>query len=208
MPASRVSTSLNEAAFRILDRPGTTPEQVNEDNIALASEVARLRLRVLELERAADTDPLVPVFNRRAFMREVGRAQTVMSRYDMLSSLIFFDLNGFKSINDRFGHAVGDELLKKVGDVLVEGVRHCDMVARIGGDEFAVLLFKSSPDIASAKAAALSCRISEQSVVMPTGPISISAAWGVAPCEPGETAEQILDRADRAMYMAKRSAND
>ena len=208
MSASRVSTSLNEAAFRLLDRPGTTQEQVSEDNIALASEVARLRLRVLELERAADTDPLVPVFNRRAFMREVARAQTVMSRYDMLSSLIFFDLNGFKAINDRFGHAIGDALLKKVGDVLTEGVRHCDMVARIGGDEFAVLLFKSSEDIASAKAAALACRISEQVVDMPTGPVSVSAAWGVAPCEAGVSPEQILDKADRAMYMAKRSAND
>ena len=205
MPASRVSTSLNEAAFRILDRPSATTEQVSEDNIALSSEVARLRLRVLELERAADTDPLVPVFNRRAFMREVGRAQTVMARYDMISSLIFFDLNGFKRINDRFGHAIGDALLQKVGEVLLAGVRDCDMVARIGGDEFAVLLFKSTPDIARAKAAALACRISEQKVDMPTGDISVGAAWGVAPCEPGETPEQVLDRADRAMYMSKRS---
>lgn len=79
------------------------------------------------------------------------------------------------------------------------------MVARIGGDEFAVLLFKSSPDIAKAKAAALACRISEQFVALPAGNVSVGAAWGVAPCEPGETPEQVLDRADRAMYMAKRS---
>lgn len=208
MSLKRVSTSLNEAAFRTLDRPGITDTQVGEENMLLTSEVARLRLRVLELEQAADTDPLIPVFNRRAFMREVDRAQTVMARYNMISSLIFFDLNGFKAINDRFGHAIGDGLLQKVGDVLVSGVRHCDMVARLGGDEFGVLLFKSTPDIAKAKAAALACRIADQKVEMPTGDVSVSAAWGVAPCEPGETPEQILDRADRAMYMAKRAFRD
>ena len=179
-----------------------------EANTELSGEVARLRLRVLELERAADTDPLVPVYNRRAFMREIVRAQTVMARYDLLSTLIFFDLNAFKSINDRYGHGVGDDLLKKIGTVLLAGVRDCDMVARLGGDEFGVLLFKTDPKLARIKAATLSCRIAEQSVVMPTGKVSVSAAWGVAPCEPEDQPEQVLDRADRAMYMAKRSTKN
>jgi len=90
--------------------------------------VSRLRLRILELERAADTDPLVPVYNRRAFMREISRAQTVMARYDISSTVLFFDLNAFKTINDRYGHSIGDSLLKKIGSVLIEGVRDCDMV--------------------------------------------------------------------------------
>jgi len=140
-------------------------------------------------------------------MREVARAQTVNARYDMLSSIVFFDLNGFKSINDRFGHGIGDELLLKTGKVLLEGVRDCDMVARLGGDEFGILLFKSDPRTAHAKAATLACRIADQFVEMPTGNVSVTAAWGVAPCEVDDTPEQVLARADRAMYMAKKSSD-
>ena len=207
MAVTRVSTVLQNGAQRVLDRQQALDAELVSENKSLSSEVARLRLRVLELERAADTDPLVPVYNRRAFMREVARAQTVMARYDMLSSIVFFDLNEFKSINDRFGHGIGDELLMKTGKVLLAGVRDCDMVARLGGDEFGILLFKTDPRVAKAKAATLACRISEEYVEMPTGNVNISAAWGVAPCEADDTPEQILARADRAMYMAKKSTD-
>ena len=207
MASTRVSTFLQNGAQRVLDRHQALDAELVSENKSLSSEVARLRLRVLELERAADTDPLVPVYNRRAFMREVARAQTVMARYDMLSSIVFFDLNEFKSINDRFGHGIGDELLMKTGKVLLAGVRDCDMVARLGGDEFGILLFKTDPRVAKAKAATLACRISEECVEMPTGNVNVSAAWGVAPCEADDTPEQILARADRAMYMAKKSTD-
>jgi len=204
MPAERLPHLLHDAHAPLRERRDVTDPRLVSENEALSGEVARLRLRILELERAADTDPLVPVYNRRAFIREIRRAQTVMDRYDILSSVIFFDLNGFKSVNDRFGHAIGDQLLTRIGQVIESGVRDCDMVARLGGDEFGVLMFRTSPDIARIKATTLTCRIAEQYVDMPTGKVSVSAAWGVAPCEPGDTPEQVLDRADRAMYMAKR----
>lgn len=207
MTATRVSIALQTGANRISELEQAFDADIVSENKSLTTEVARLRLRVLELEQAADTDPLVPVYNRRAFMREVTRAQTVMARYDMLSSIIFFDLNGFKAINDRFGHGIGDELLKKTGTMLLEGVRDCDMVARLGGDEFGVLLFKTAPDVAQAKASALACRVAEQCVEMPTGDVNVTTAWGVAPCEADDTAEQILARADRAMYAAKKKTH-
>lgn len=204
MAASRVSTLLQTGAELMATSEAATDMHLRTENARLNGELTRLRRRVLELEHAADTDPLVPVYNRRAFMREVSRAQTVMERYNILSTLIFMDLNGFKTINDRYGHGIGDELLKKTGSVLMSGVRECDMVARLGGDEFGVLLFKTEPSIAKAKAATLSCRIAEQYVSLPTGKVQISTAWGVASCDVEETAEQVLARADRAMYMAKR----
>ena len=207
MNFTRLSSTLQNSAIPLHERSQESDEILVKANADLNGEIARLRLRILELEHAADTDPLVPVYNRRAFMREISRAQTVMERYDMLSTLIFIDLNEFKSVNDRFGHGIGDQLLKMIGSVLKEGVRHCDMVARLGGDEFGVLLFKSDVTVGRAKAQTLCCRIAEQSVELPTGGISVGAAWGVAPCEPGDTPEQILARADRAMYMAKRSRN-
>lgn len=205
MNSSRLTRVLQDAATPLHARSAHADAALVKANEDLTGEIARLRLRILELEHAADTDPLVPVYNRRAFLREISRAQTVMKRYDMLSTVLFFDLNGFKSVNDRFGHGIGDQLLKMIGNVLKSGVRDCDMVARLGGDEFGILLFKTDVKVAKAKAQALSCRIAEQKVEMPTGDINLSAAWGVAPCEPEDTVEQVLARADRAMYMAKRS---
>lgn len=163
-----------------------------------------LRLRILELERAADTDPLLPLYNRRAFIREIDRARNVMGRYDIQSSIIYMDLNDFKGINDRYGHAIGDDLLRNVGKVLIEGVRDCDLVARLGGDEFGILLFKTDAAIAKAKASVLAERITKQTISMPTGDISTSVAWGISVCEMDDTADQIVARADRAMYIAKK----
>jgi len=205
MKPSRLTRVLQDAATPLHRRSEEADTALVKANAELTSEIAQLRLRILDLEHAANTDPLVPVYNRRAFLREISRAQTVMERYDMLSTIIFVDLNEFKSVNDRFGHGVGDELLKVIGSVLQDGVRDCDMVARLGGDEFGILLFKSDVEVARAKAQALCCRIANQAVDISSGSVSITAAWGVAPCEPGDTVEQVLARADRAMYMSKRA---
>lgn len=170
---------------------------------ALRAQIRRLKQYISELEEAADTDPLIPVYNRRAFMRELSRAQSVLDRYDIPCSIIFIDLDGFKAINDQYGHAIGDELLRHVGHVLKSNVRDCDMVARLGGDEFGILLFRTRKGLAEAKAATLACRIAEIQIDMPTGKVGISASWGVATCDTSQTAEQILARADRHMYMTK-----
>lgn len=197
--AARVSVPASNIAV-----PTAEMAELRTENKRLTIELNQLRLQLLDLEHKADTDPLVPVYNRRAFIREVNKARTMMARYDLLSSVVFFDLNDFKTINDRYGHSIGDQLLREVGDVLLANVRSCDLVARLGGDEFGVLLFKSSMLESKAKAASLACRIAEVSVELPTTNIQVSSAWGVSPCEMDDTAEQILARADRAMYVSKR----
>jgi diguanylate cyclase (GGDEF)-like protein len=186
-------------------RSSSEDSALMERNRRLTEEVTRLRLRVLELEATADLDAMLPIYNRRAFIREVERAQSVAERYDLSSSVIFMDLDGFKGINDRYGHGIGDQLLERVAECLLSGVRQCDMVARIGGDEFGVLLFKTELEIAKAKAGALACRIGNLTLDHPDGPIGVGASWGAAPCETGQPAEKILERADRAMYLDKRS---
>jgi len=153
MSSTRLKRVLQDAAIPLHQRSADADSVLVKANEDLTNEITQLRLRILELEHAANTDPLVPVYNRRAFLREIARAQTVMDRYDMLSSVIFFDLDGFKSVNDRFGHGIGDRLLQMIGEVLQMGVRDCDMVARLGGDEFGILLFKSNVKVARAKAA-------------------------------------------------------
>ena len=181
-----------------------TDTELMKTNERLSEEVSVLRLRILELEQTANTDPLIPIYNRRALLREVRRAQAVKERYDIPSTLIFFDLNNFKAVNDKYGHRIGDSLLTQIGSELNTAIRDCDMVARLGGDEFGVLLFKTDEEVARLKAATLSCRISEQSVLFPEVRISVTACWGVAGCDPELSVEQILDRADRAMYLDKR----
>lgn len=171
---------------------------------ALRLENEQLKTRIVDLEKAADTDPLLPIYNRRAFVREIDRARNMMGRYDILSSLIYFDLNNFKIINDQHGHAVGDDVLRMVSDVLKGGVRDCDLVARLGGDEFGVLLFKISQAEARSKAHNLAKIISERAIVISTGhTVRIETAWGLASCQAEDSADQILARADRAMYLAK-----
>lgn len=194
-----------------VDRQADTPRLANTDaelcveNDRLREEISKMRLRILELERLADMDPFLSVYNRRAFMREIERAQSVSERFGLASSIIFFDLDGFKSVNDTHGHGLGDEVLKAFSNALTTGVRACDMVARLGGDEFGVLLFKSDAQVASAKAAALTCRIGRIQIKAPTGLIRISASWGVANCGDEETPQDILDHADRQMYINKRA---
>ncbi len=205
MSISRVATALQSKPAEVYPLHVSNAEA---ENLLLREEVARLRIRLVELEKSADTDPLVDVFNHRAFMRELSRAQAVNARYDIHSTVLFFDLNGFKSINDRYGHGVGDELLVKVGQILCSGIRHCDMVARLGGDEFGVLLFKTDIEIARAKAASLAAEISGLEVPCKSGTVNVTASWGLASCDSEQTAKQILARADRAMYAAKRQLKE
>lgn len=174
-----------------------------EDRQALLNEIKALKATIAKLEHSADTDPLVPVKNRRAFIREIERAQTVASRYDIPSCIIFFDLNKFKEINDYYGHGIGDELLIKIGRCLKASVRDSDIVARLGGDEFGVILFKTDEQFAQTKAVILARQIANQRIKQQNGEIYLTAAWGTSPCHPENSVQQILDRADRAMYQNK-----
>ncbi len=187
-----------------LPHVGTYADRLEVENQHLKKRLRDLRRYVGELEQAVDQDPLMPVYNRRAFMRELSRAQSVLDRYDIPSCVIYLDLDRFKAVNDQYGHCVGDELLRKVGEILQSGVRECDMVARLGGDEFGVLLFKTHPKIAEAKAAALACRISEIEVGTLNGTVKTTAAWGVSTCAKGKPVEHILACADQNMYAVKR----
>ena len=100
----------------------------------LRAETHHLRARVRELEGLADEDPLAPVLNRRAFMREMRRIMAFAERYNVEAALVYLDLDGFKAVNDTFGHSVGDEVLMHVAKVLNASVRESDIVGRLGGD--------------------------------------------------------------------------
>ncbi|MEP6342208.1 MAG: GGDEF domain-containing protein [Maricaulaceae bacterium] len=175
-----------------------------EENERLKVELGHLRLQLIELERVADTDPLVPLYNRRAFIRELSRAQTVSLRYDITSTVVYFDLDNFKSVNDIYDHSVGDEVLKTIAAALQTHVRDCDVIARIGGDEFAALLFKTDIDQAFRKADEVSQTFSGKVEMLNLPKLDVSVSWGVAECIANTDPEDILSRADGQMFANKR----
>ena len=170
----------------------------------LTAELADARRRITELEARADIDPLLEVLNRRGFERELARAIAHVSRYGTPAALLFIDLDGFKPVNDRHGHAAGDRLLKAVAAELTRRVRASDVVGRLGGDEFGVVMWHVAPALAAAKALELE-RLLERITFAPDGArVSVGASAGIVPLAPGGTPAALIDAADRAMYARKR----
>src|SRR5262245_38651808 len=131
---------------------------------ALRTEIASLKARLAEAEAAADLDPLTPVSNRRAFARALRRIAAYSARYGAPASVIYFDLDDLKALNDRHGHAVGDAALQAIAERLSRNVRESDVVGRMGGDEFAVALAHADLAVAEAKAAALAALVARTPV--------------------------------------------
>jgi diguanylate cyclase (GGDEF)-like protein len=170
---------------------------------ALRSDNDSLKAKLSEAEAAADHDPLAPVYNRRAFMREAGRVIAMVRRHEVEASMIFFDLNGFKEINDAHGHAAGDAMLRMVGETLLKHTRETDIVGRIGGDEFGVVLTYLDKDAARLKAETLSAAIRTEKVLHDGVALSVSASLGMAVMNGRDGAERVLAHADEAMYADK-----
>ncbi|HLI65826.1 MAG TPA: GGDEF domain-containing protein [Caulobacteraceae bacterium] len=172
----------------------------------LRGEVQRLKARLTEAEGLADQDVLTPVLNRRAFVRELRRVIAFTHRYGGQTSLIYFDLDGFKAVNDRFGHAAGDVALKAVAERLAGAVRESDIVGRLGGDEFGVILVHADRATALAKAAVLATLVEDEPIASGEWLMPVRISYGVAQLMPGADAEQALTEADAAMYAHKRAA--
>ena len=169
----------------------------------LRAELARTRARLAEVELLADRDPLAPVLNRRAFVRELHRTIAYCQRYGAEASLAFFDLNGFKAVNDSYGHAAGDQALRIVAATLAANVRESDVVGRLGGDEFGVILAHAGRDVAMVKAASLVAEIENTPVIVDGHRIRLGAAVGVRTFESGVETAQVMAEADAAMFLNK-----
>ncbi len=168
----------------------------------LQAELAAERQKTKDLEAKIETDPLVNVLNRRGFERELNRAITHSGRYQTSAALIFIDLDNFKAINDRWGHAVGDQTLQAVAKMLGSAVRGSDIVARVGGDEFAMLLWHVSVSNALAKARAIE-RIVATTEIPSTRGAPVGASTGVAIIGPLDRPDDVFARADAEMYSRK-----
>ncbi|MFZ5668844.1 MAG: GGDEF domain-containing protein [Pseudomonadota bacterium] len=170
----------------------------------LRGEVGRLKGRLAEVEALADRDVLTPLLNRRAFVRELHRIGAFAARYGSPASLVYFDLDGFKSVNDRFGHAAGDAALKAVADRLLVNTRETDIVGRLGGDEFAVILVQTDRATAETKAEQLKQIIQATPVDLGDWSAPVRVTYGVREIEPAMDPEAALAEADAAMFVRKR----
>ena len=169
----------------------------------LRSQLVKAQSRIAELEASADQDFLLDIPNRRGFERELNRSIAYIKRYHASGALIVLDVDRLKPINDAYGHAAGDEVLKAIVAVLLRHVRSSDVIGRLGGDEFALLLWNLSETDARAKAASLEEAVDGLSFVFRGRKISAGASAGVAILGPHAEAGRALEEADSAMYVRK-----
>jgi diguanylate cyclase (GGDEF)-like protein len=169
----------------------------------LRGELKAALTRIEQLQGFADTDFLLGIPNRRGFEHELQRAVAYIKRYPASGALIVLDVDRLKPINDAFGHAAGDQVLKAIVEVLTRQVRASDTVGRLGGDEFALLLWNLSETDARAKAATLEADIDRLTFAFGGQTVMAGASAGVAVLTPQSEAGRALEEADSAMYVRK-----
>lgn len=204
--------NINDTAS-VLGIPQTemTPK-VRNAIMTLMAEVENMRndlesahRRISELEKLADQDSLIEISNRRAFVREMTRMISYSDRYGINSSLIFLDMNDLKIINDTYGHKAGDMALVHIAKTMISTLRDSDIVGRLGGDEFGIILPKASEDNADRKAKQILSTLEKKPLILDGKKISLKIAYGIYPLHSGLSPDQALENADKKMYSHKQS---
>jgi len=169
----------------------------------LRRELTQTRVRLEEAEKSADQDQLLPLQNRRAFVRELTRYIAFTGRYNTPASLIYFYMNLLKKINDTYGHAAGDAVLRAIGPACKRGLRASDLLGRYGGEEFVLLL----PGTTLKQAHPVLERVRQEVAAMDIAELRgarVTASIGVAELIPEDVdIHDLLGRADSALYRAK-----
>ena len=186
----------------------------------LARVKVHYRLKVLQdqlreankrLEALADTDGLTALFNRRYFDALLVRELQRTTRYKTPMGVVLFDIDHFKRINDSFGHAMGDEVLRNVGHIVTSGVRVTDSGARYGGEEFGIVFTQTVSQGVSEVTERLRVRLAEFSHVYQGQTLQCTASFGISVCDGKGSvpnARELVERADRALYHAKHAGRN
>ncbi|AJA10666.1 diguanylate cyclase [Sphingopyxis fribergensis] len=177
--------------------------EIRRERDALRRENRVLKIAVAELERVSERDTLTPLFNRRYFLTAIHHRMARFERHAERAAVVFIDVNQLKYINDSFGHAAGDFALMEIAKRLASSIRATDVAARIGGDEFGLILDQSSEAGARAQVERLCDVLSAAPADYDGHEIGLSACFGVAMLQTGMTESDILAAADRDMYRSK-----
>ncbi len=182
------------------------PAELLAEIAQLKGRVTDLERQVIELDRLAHLDALVPIANRRGMMRELEAMIAQHERRGTPAAVLFIDVDGLKLLNDCYGHEGGDAALVHVAQHLQAGVRTEDCVARVGGDEFCVLLHHADEQQAIETAGRLVNCVAGDDFLFAGRPMPLSVAIGLTLVEHGDTPSAVLARADQAMYRVKAAA--
>lgn len=193
IPEKEMTPAVNLAASALL-------EKLDD----LTRDLARTKEALAEIERMVDVDVVAPIPNRRAFMRRLTWAITMHERYGHPSTILYFDLNNFKQINDEYGHAAGDLAIRHVSHLLSTAMRESDFLGRIGGDEFAVIMYYADEEAARKRAARIAEKLQRTPFLFNGKQLVISAAYGCYAIRHGDDADTSLAAADMSMYVDKR----
>jgi diguanylate cyclase (GGDEF)-like protein len=173
---------------------------------AIEAENTVLKERITVLEQQAFHDVLTDLANRRYFLDALQNRVKRCERYGDITALLFLDVDNLKTVNDTYGHQAGDLLLTRFAQILTDNTRATDMVARIGGDEFAILLDNMDGDEVEGKITSLSDRLSKAVVKFDDKRLTLSAAIGYCFIGPKDTVSGLMSRADAAMYKKKNAS--
>ncbi|PJG47749.1 diguanylate cyclase [Sphingobium sp. LB126] len=186
----------------------TVPRQFDPGQIAILQNLAALVVEQLELRRIAERDHLTGALTRRAFLSEMNRAIALFERHDRPASLLLFDIDHFKRINDTHGHPAGDQVIRGIARLCTSLQRPSDSLGRLGGEEFGILLPETAEEDA-ARAAQRFCDAIAATEIPGTPPLHVTVSFGVAELR-GDwpTSESWLAVADMALYEAKRSGRN
>lgn len=178
---------------------------------ALATEIERLReqlsrseARIEALEKSAHEDALTGLLNRRGFERAFAQAIAYLKRYGGSAALLYLDLDRFKPINDKYGHAVGDVVLQETARLILGSVRASDLAARLGGDELALVLWNLDPQQMAAKMRTIETLVENASFEVQGAKLDVGVSVGGVMLSPEDVLSSALQRADAAMYARKK----
>jgi len=170
---------------------------------SLRAELERARTLLRNAEQAVDRDQLLPVLNRRAFARELDRQIASAARYSIPTSVAYLDVDGLKSTNDTHGHACGDAVLAHLSGILLSALRSSDLVGRLGGDEFGIILLHANQQEAQSTCARLVELAAGRPVDWQAAQIPVRFTFGTVQIADGMDAEGAIAAADAAMYRQK-----
>src|SRR5262245_29435397 len=194
IPEAEFTPRVKDAVFSLLG-----------DVERLTREIEQMQTRLADAAKSADQDMLLPILNRRAFMREVARFISFAERYGTPSSLLYFDLDRFKAVNDVYGHEAGDVVLRHFSDLMARQIRESDVLARLGGDEFGVILAHVTLDQAKRKGVKLAEALRDHPPMWKGATVPLSFSLGAYELRAGENADAAMSQADLAMYVQKRA---
>jgi diguanylate cyclase (GGDEF)-like protein len=189
---------------------GQMPEDALEliEQILVYAALSEMRLaaqarRIDELESLSVTDELTGLLNRRGLLEALERTLANARRHGERGLVAYIDLDGFKQINDHFGHAAGDSVLYQVGAIIRASIRRTDYAARLAGDEFVILFTRTAAGAEARVLDELRARLCQRTLTVDGTALSVSASIGLAPYGPDSAAIDVLAHADRAMYREK-----